>query len=44
MFIVQAYAVMTSLMNKKEYNFNDICDEFEKQLGPGSRYDMKVII
>ena len=31
-------------MNKKEYNFNDICDEFEKQLGPGSRYDMKVII
>lgn len=37
----QAYAVMTSLKNKKEYDFNNICDEFEKQLGAGSRYDMK---
>lgn len=37
----QAYAVMTSLKNKKEYDFKDICSEFEKQLGPGSKYDMK---
>jgi len=37
----QAAATLTSLKNKKEFNFEDICDEFEGQLGPGSPYDMQ---
>jgi len=37
----QSFAVMTSLANTKEFSFDDMCSQFEKQLGPGSRYDMK---
>jgi len=36
----QAYAVMTSLKNKQEFSFEDICEEFVRQLGPASPYDM----
>jgi hypothetical protein len=37
----EAFAVMTSLKNTRQFDFKDICDEFEKQLGPNSPYDMK---
>jgi hypothetical protein len=31
--------VLTSLANKDAFDFTDICDEFGRQLGPGSAYD-----
>jgi len=32
---------MTSLNNTRKFDFKNICDEFEKQLGPNSPYDMQ---
>lgn len=37
----ECYAVMTSIRNQKEFDFEDICSEFVKQLGPNSQYDMQ---
>ena len=37
----QALAVMTSINTQGGFDFKDICDEFERQFGPGSPYDMQ---
>ena len=35
----ESLAVLTSLANTQQFDFEDVCQEFEKQLGPGSAYD-----
>lgn len=35
----EALAALTSLANRGEFDFEDVCEEFSRQLGPGSQYD-----
>jgi len=37
----QCFAVMTSIRNQGQFDFEDVCSEFVKQLGPNSQYDMQ---